>query len=121
MILSFLTLARGSLTISSKTLTSMLYSYNLLTWQLCKAGGTITVPSGCLYICAANPVQTLFSNNAETNAWKFTGDSVQAYGFINNLLNPGSPFDVVYDDCTFAGLFANCTSLTKPLNYHSLI
>ena len=103
----------GSVTISSNTLTSFNYSFDEQQWNTVSPGGTITVNSGKVYLCAATPVTSLFSNGGFSNKWTISGSNVKAGGNINTLLNADDPDGVVYSPYTFAYLFFGCASLTQ--------
>ena len=105
--------AGGSVTISSNTLTSFNYSFDNRQWNTVSPGGTITVNSGKVYLCAATPVTSLFSSAVSSNKWTISGSNVKAGGNINTLLNADDPDGVVYSPYTFAYLFGDCTSLTE--------
>ena len=105
--------AGGSVTISSNTLKSFNYSLDKQQWNVVSPGGTITVNSGKVYLCAATPVTSLFSQDVSSNKWTISGSNVKAGGNINTLLNADDPDGVVYSPYTFAYLFYGCTSLTE--------
>ena len=105
--------AGGSVTISSNTLKSFNYSLDKQQWNVVSPGGTITVNSGKVYLCAATPVTSLFSQDVSSNKWTISGSNVKAGGNINTLLNADDPDGVVYSPYTFAYLFYGCISLTE--------